>query len=531
MTTYGYEELSSASPIQAVHLCVPLPHPGKQIRVLDLDTVGLSSPTTAPVLHGRLRVLSELKDEQYSALSYVWAQEDPGTTQRENRLVIHCDSHQHQARLGPNCWSALWHLSKIKGPLTIWVDAICINQKHDEEKIPQIALMRNVYTLAQTTYFWLGEASKGTDKAMDYLLGGMISRDVGQNAAILRITVNILIRIMTFRVYPHHSGLKEIFSRSWIDRLWTLQECLLSRQGVIVCGEKSISWLDFVCALESIHYFRTHPWSIRFDDMYLPWLNLANLSRWFTEDTENPSNQEQLRLNRVLEHLNLCGWLTEHIKTLSHLEQLMLNRVLEHFNQPAPMVQAHLNNIKWATRLVFILLSVTSLLNPNPSFLFLPLALLLFILRKSRPKNIGLFFPTSQHSIMEELRRREVGDPKDVYNGMVGILGDDASNPQECLQDVYRRLCASLIHKTQSLDILLFANNCPDNNCCSWVIDWNSETPQLWGKALYFMGRHTSRDLAGSAHRVNPRTEPGNERDPFKTAKSMILRIYNKVLY
>lgn len=502
MVNYGYEELSSALPIQAVHLCIPLLRPDKQIRVLDLGIVGLGSPTTAPALHGRLRVLSELKDEQYSALSYVWAQEDPGTVQRENRLVIHCDSHQHEARLGPNCWSALWHLSKIRGPLTIWVDAICINQKNDEEKIPQIALMCNVYTSAQTTYFWLGEAAYGTDKAMDYILGGLISRHVGQDVKILKITTNILIRLMTFRVYPHYSGLKEIFSRSWIKRLWTLQECLLSRGGVIVCGEKSIPWLDFVCALESIHYFRTHPWSIQFDDLYLPWLNLANLFCWFTDTTGNPLEQEQLRLNHVLEHLNQSG----------------------------PMVQSHLHNIKWAARLVLIVLTITSLLPYylNAWFLSLPFFLLLFYFRRSRPKTAALLFPTSQHSILEELRNREVGNPEDVYNGMMGILGDDSSSPQGSLHDVYRRLCASLILKTQSLDILLFANTCTDNNYCSWVINWSSKTPQLWGKALYYMDAQTPGDLARDAHRINPRTGPGNERDWFRIFEGIVLRIYIK---
>lgn len=501
MATYGYEELSSASPIQAVHLCVPLLRPDKQIRVLDLETVGSGPPTTAPALRGRLRVLSELKGEQYSALSYVWAQEDPGTTQRENRLFIHCDSHQHEARLGPNCWSALWHLSKIKGPLTIWVDAICINQKNDEEKIPQIALMCNVYTSAQTTYFWLGEASKGTDEAMDYLLRGMISRDAGQGAEILRITANILIRMVTFRVYPHRSGLKEIFSRYWIKRLWTLQECLLSREGVITCGEKTIPWLDFVCALESIYYFHTHPWSLQFDDLYLPWLNLANLSRWFTENVSNSLEQEQPRLDHVLEHIN----------------------------QPGTVNQAHLQNIKWATRLIFILLGVASVLSLvlRVSYLF-PLYLLLIIIQSFRPKSTSLFFPTNQHSILEELRNREVGDPKDVYNGLVGILGDNPSEPQEPLHDVYRRLCASLIHKTQSLDILLFANTCADNNYSSWVVNWNSKMPQLWGKALYFMDRQPPTDLVRGTHYINPRTEPGNVQGRFRIVKGTILCIYTK---
>lgn len=509
MVNYGYEELSSALPIQAVHLCVPLSHPDKQIRVLDLDPVHVdASPSSSPALQGRLRVLSDLGNEQYSALSYVWAQEDPDTLQRENRLVIHCHNHQHEARLGPNCWSALWHLSKIQGPLTIWVDAICIDQKNDWEKSPQIALMCEAYTSAQKTYFWLGEAAKGTGQAMDYLSTDMIPRGTGRGAEILRLTANILIRTVTFRVYPHRSGIKEIFSRPWIKRLWTLQECLLTRKGVVVCGEKSIPWLDFVCALESIHYFHANFRLLIFDDLYLPWLNLANLSRWFKENTGNSLHHEQPRLDHVLGNLD----------------------------QPGPMAQEHLQNIKWAIRLVFLLYVVISLnslfiLHYHLLWALFTIPFLSYI-RRLNSEMFGLFSPASQYWILEELRNREVGNPKDVYNGMVGILGGDPSSPQERLHDVHRRLSASLIRKTQSLDTLLFANTCTDNNYCSWVINWNSKTPQLWGKALNFVYEPTLTELFRDSMRVTMRIDPRTEsRDEWDQLQGIVLRIYTKVFY
>lgn len=462
MANYGYEELSSAFSVQTVHLCVPLPHPDKQIRVLDLDQVHSGSPITSR-LHGRLRVLHEPGNQEYSALSYVWAQEDPGTLQRDNRLIIHCDGHQHEARISPNCWSALWHLS-INGPLTIWVDAICIDQENNAEKIPQISLMRNIYTLAQTTYFWLGEAASGTNEAMDYLLRDETLISMGEVKDTVLIALNISCRILTFQTHPHRSGLKEIFSRQWIQRLWTLQECLMSKNGIVMCGGKSIPWLDLVCALESIHYFHTHRWSLQFDDLYLPWLNLANLTRWFAEN-----------------------------------QQLGLNQISGNLDRPDPRVQAHLLCLKWSVRVVLITFAVfyISVIFSFcwPLLFWLPFVPPFSIFRRSAGKKTRLFFPITQHSILEELRSREVGNPKDMYNGMVGILGDDPSDTEDGLHVVYRKLCTSLIRRTRSLDVLLFTNTCADNNYCSWVINWNTTTPQLWGKALHYMDKRTIRDI------------------------------------
>lgn len=472
MAHFGYEELSTALPVQAVHLCVPLSHPDKQIRVLDLDPVHSESPPISRALHGRLRVISELAGHEYTALSYFWRQENPGTQERENRLIIHCNDHLHEARLGRNCWSALWHLCKIKRPptLTIWVDSICIDQKNLEEKNQQIPLMRGIYRSAQTTYFWLGEATKDTNEAMDFLSRERITMSTGGVGNTFLIAINILKYYMKFTPYPHRSGLRQIFGRQWINRLWTLQECLLAQEGIIVCGEKSLPWSRFVCALESIHYFHTHPWSLHFDGLYLPWLNLANLTRWFAEN----------------------AWDS-------------LGRASEDFPHPNSAVQAHLHCLKWAVGILFI----ESLLTKSCKFLGALGYFICFYIVPYGPEKARVFFPRTQHSLLEELRNREAGDPRDMYHGVVGILGDDASKPGESLYVVYRRLCTSLICKTRSLDVLLFVNTCADNNYCSWVINWNSTMPQLWGQAIYYMEKRKEKGFVPGVWNIESGTTSG----------------------
>lgn len=280
MPSYGYEELSGF-PTRSLHRCIPLTQPGNQIRILDLDPVDASTPASTSSLHGSIRVLTGPMTHGYAALSYVWAQEEPGTLERQNRLVIHCADHEHEARLGPNCWSALWHIRKTRKPLGIWVDSICIDQRNEEEKFHQLPMMRIIYTLASETYFWLGEAGKGTKHAMSFLWQSSLLRGTGGSGSGYSATSHTLLHLLTLWSRQNQAGLAEIFGRPWITRLWTLQECLLSRNGVIICGEQSLKFEQFIWALQHLDLFRLGPLSIYLNDSHAPWLNLANMVRWW----------------------------------------------------------------------------------------------------------------------------------------------------------------------------------------------------------------------------------------------------------
>ena len=100
--------------------------------------------------------------------------------------------------------------------------------------------MCDIYKSAQTTYFWLGEAAKDTNEAMDFLSRDRITLSTGGVGNVLLIVIRIFWYLLKLRPYPHRSGLQEIFGRQWIKRLWTLQECLLSQEGILLCGEKSV---------------------------------------------------------------------------------------------------------------------------------------------------------------------------------------------------------------------------------------------------------------------------------------------------
>ena len=60
-----------------------------------------------------------------------------------------------------NLFRALSRFRRSAQSLLLWVDAICINQKDNIEKLHQIDLMRDVYSSADQVVMWLGEPDTG----------------------------------------------------------------------------------------------------------------------------------------------------------------------------------------------------------------------------------------------------------------------------------------------------------------------------------------------------------------------------------
>ena len=136
----------------------------REIRVLDLptSTPGIEVQVGARCLSGTLRIVNLDDNPKYSALSYVWG------TFSIPCDTLKCSKSSLEIDITTNCSSALRNLTTKLGALTIWVDAICINQASEEEKLQQIPLMRDIYSRATNVYIYLGDSSPGTTAAMNY---------------------------------------------------------------------------------------------------------------------------------------------------------------------------------------------------------------------------------------------------------------------------------------------------------------------------------------------------------------------------
>lgn len=124
----------------------PLDTTKRQIRLLNLERS--SNVEDNPIC--TISVVS-LDDDDYDffALPYVWVD------QSNPRCVWLIG---HQVPVGRSAHAPLRYLRLGNEVLHIWIDAICIKQKDIPERNHQVALMKDVYSLATGVWMWLGEA-------------------------------------------------------------------------------------------------------------------------------------------------------------------------------------------------------------------------------------------------------------------------------------------------------------------------------------------------------------------------------------
>ena len=181
-------------------------------------------------------------DVQFFALSYVW-----GQNQGLPSSQIVCDG--QACIVGHNLFQALEHLRIKWGQVAIWIDALCINQGDTEEKTEQVRMMRDIYDRASLVIVWLG---RGTDRDIlgwqfaERLWAARKYHDEEVPLSINGLRLSSLHRLsadtlaIPQELLNNHdeewAALAALLSREWFTRVWVIQELLVARQAVFLCG-------------------------------------------------------------------------------------------------------------------------------------------------------------------------------------------------------------------------------------------------------------------------------------------------------
>lgn len=150
----------------------------------------------------------------YTALSYTWGDQKP-------TKIIHLDGKPFYIR--PNLWSSLFYLSaaRLRPQIKwdwIWVDAICINQKDNDEKSIQVASMGQIYANAQAVSVWLGLVPypEHLPPPEEYTNGSILTHENDG--------------------FEWLDQLSELLNRAYWSRVWVIQEFLLATQVHFYCS-------------------------------------------------------------------------------------------------------------------------------------------------------------------------------------------------------------------------------------------------------------------------------------------------------
>jgi len=222
----------------------------------------------------------------YHALSYQWSK-------NTSFAGITCGNASFEVT--GNLAAALRALRTLASPRILWVDAVCINQKDNNEKSKQIPLMRDIYACARSVLIWLGPSFPGvktafeilpyltfvgverhstgkpdTEKIEDILAGRMEKRP--EHGSIIQTRENYIFvshdrdsllrhtlerhpeldddAIFKFDDDNAWRAIDTLFGDSYFERSWIIQEVAVAEAAHVVCGAYTMHWDLFRMAYE-----------------------------------------------------------------------------------------------------------------------------------------------------------------------------------------------------------------------------------------------------------------------------------------
>ncbi|KAK8007764.1 hypothetical protein PG989_001754 [Apiospora arundinis] len=222
------------------------------IRLVVINPGEWTSPISCHLIYRRLD-----SSPDYAALSYAWG------SPRATRPIL-VDGVEFQVTV--NLEFALRHLRRESDPLTIWIDAIAINQEDLDERSQQVNLMRRIYHEASKVIVWLGDGVRhritdsshygkpparvtfyGDDgdheKIATFINKWSVSRRPAKYTA---LDVYCLIRMFIMqeqeqyslrRLHPSHllglaEALRIMTMSQWWTRMWVFQEVVVAKSVV-----------------------------------------------------------------------------------------------------------------------------------------------------------------------------------------------------------------------------------------------------------------------------------------------------------
>ncbi|KAI0842610.1 HET-domain-containing protein [Hypoxylon sp. FL0890] len=192
----------------------------------------------------------------YDALSYTWGpttrdEVKNGVNAKRHRVII-CNN--RQLLVTENLFNCLTQLEE-NGHYhrDLWIDAICINQDDLAERSEQVSIMADIYRSAKCVIVWLGTADEFTQPAWELIKRcNQLSRETLSGAIIpgtssSKDTADLL----GDRICPQYwRPVALFFGRTWFTRAWVVQELVLARETIVLCGKYIFDWDAIVSASE-----------------------------------------------------------------------------------------------------------------------------------------------------------------------------------------------------------------------------------------------------------------------------------------
>jgi Heterokaryon incompatibility protein (HET) len=203
----------------------PLPDTGQPLRLLTL----LPADNREADIQCHMAIADLNEDPSYLALSYCW-----GEATKAVPILLNGAKFLITKSLAIALQYLRQHFGQERA-VVVWADALCINQYDQPERSSQVQIMGEIFSSACQVVLWLGEEKDDSDLAMD-LIQAMGTRSFSLHDIGSWETFLDMFGLKSWR------GLDAWARRPAWARIWILQEFVLGRELLLMCGTKSVEW-------------------------------------------------------------------------------------------------------------------------------------------------------------------------------------------------------------------------------------------------------------------------------------------------
>lgn len=199
-------------------------------------------------MQGMIWITTSEMAGSYTTLSYVW-----GPEQQPMHMLR---TPSGDLSIKDALFTALRSLRSRREPLTLWIDALCINQGDNREKIEQIALLPETFQKSASTLAFVGggdEYSETIQMLMQVrarMILGPLSEDWPEDLP--RCPPSWEERGMPFPDDRIWAGVSALFADPWFRRAWIVQEAVIARRLKLVFGKTRIDWNHLFLVMDHI---------------------------------------------------------------------------------------------------------------------------------------------------------------------------------------------------------------------------------------------------------------------------------------
>lgn len=157
------------------------------------------------------------RSASYEAVSWTWGgRQDMFSIQVRNAG----DSQWRLAAVRKTMITVLERLQLEDSSRDLWVDGICIDQRHAVEVDEQVAIMANIYDSASNVCIWLGDHRDDSQLAMEFISTHLTDLAVFDNV------------ITDAKFAKEWKALGALMSREWFSRRWAVQDLAYARKAI-----------------------------------------------------------------------------------------------------------------------------------------------------------------------------------------------------------------------------------------------------------------------------------------------------------